>query len=475
MPAEQPAIQVAVPRNQAARPSLNDYERKSQNLALSFKSNPQYGTDEPSSLEHNAYETQNTQPQIASAFNNKDQYTRLASSNDHYEAQTPQRDLLQKFYPDTLHERSHAPSTVTVGKPLYRHTYTRTQASNNVQSAPNKVSLLLKNAMKNFDKVAVNKPFSGNLVYGNQAKPQNFNKPATKPVNIDVKSSPDENSDDAHADMRDPDKDSDDNNSDIDQKPSPEPGIDDQSAGQTTNKPIAMPPGQRPGTELRPFKPVSNSLNGFHKTIAQKVPIAKGNPILVKHPQNIAAQAASPQTFDNAKLRQPSINFDVLKNKIMHSTNATFLRRMLALIQKITHHKDYQKLQAPARSFVTQANTAVQALKNAYEERVSTLPVSLGTGNQHYGNDYGLRKKSTVQTLNTAYNNRVAMPSAYLGNRNQFYQNGYTVAKKFQIARNPYYQNYYQYRQPYYSNLQSMRYGLYNGNVPWYRVNGQIL
>ena len=71
--------------------------------------------------------------------------------------------------------------------------------------------------------------------------------------------------------------------------------------------------------------------------------------MVVKTPENAPAPAPAP-AFDNVNLRHPSINLDVLKNKIIHSTNATFLRRMLTLIRKITHHKDYQKLQGPARS-----------------------------------------------------------------------------------------------------------------------------
>lgn len=504
VPAQQPAIQVAVPRNQAARPSLTDYEHKSQNLALSFKSNPQYTTNQPSTVEYNSMETQNTLPHMTSAFNKNDQYTRLASSYDHYNAQAPQHDLLQTFYPETIQERSRTTATVAVGQPLYRqHTYTRTQASKSAQTTPNKVSLLLKNAMKNFDNAAVNKPFNVNTFHRPQAKQQLYNKTAVKPVNLDVESNPDENIDDAHADMRDPEKAADDKSGSesIDQKPAIEPGIDDEPENQTTNKPSTTPLGQRPGAALRPIKPDSNVLNGFQKPVAQQVSVVKGSPTFVKRPQNTAAQAISGPAPDN--LHHPSINLEVLKNKIMHSTNATFLRRMLTLIQKITHHKDYQKLQAPARSFVAQANTAVQALNKAYNEQASTSSVSQGTGNQlHgndyvlrkksavqrlntaygdraaispsnlgtvnqlYGNDYALRKKSAVQMLNTAYNSRIAMLQGNQGTGNQLYVNNYELAKKFQIARNPYYQSYYQYRQPYYSNLQSMRYGLYNGNVP---------
>ena len=503
---QQPAIQVAAPRNQAARPSLNDYQHKSQTLALSFKSNPQYTSVEPTSLEHNNYKSQNTQPQLASAYNSNDQYTRLASNNDHYEAQKPQHDLLQTFYPDTLHPRFYAPPTVAVGKPLFIYpSHAKPQPFKSTQNSPNKVSLLLKNAMNNFAKVPVNKPSIMNTLIAAQTKPQIGskpaiigNKPAIRPATLDGKSSQEENMDDAHADMRDPDKDADDNTSEsIDQTPAPEPGIDDQATDQATNIPKVNPPGQRPGDELRPIKTDSNRLNGFRKPV--QVSITKGNPTFVKRPQITKGQVAP--AFDNINLRQPSINFDDLKDKIMHSTNATFLRRMLTLIQKITHHKDYQKLQGPARSFVAQANTAVQALNKAYNERISSSPVSMETGNQIYVNDYGLRKKSAVQTPNTVYNARVAPGNLETGNLygnnyalrkktavqtlnraynggvaispvnrpgtgNQLYGNDYRLAKKFLIASNPYYPRYYQYRQPYSSNIQSMRYGLYNGNIP---------
>ena len=452
-------------------------------------------------MEHSNYESQNTQPQLARAYNSNDQYTRLASSSDHYGAQNPQHDLLRTFYPDTLHARFHAPATVAVGKPLFINpSNAKPRPFQITQNSPNKVSLLLKYAMKNFAKVPANKPPIASAFNEVQIKPQIGKKPAIKPASLDGKGSQEENMDDAHADMRDPDKDADDtNNESIDQAPAPEPGIDDQPTDQTTNKPSVFPQEKRPGDEPRSSKTDSNRLNGFQKPV--QVSITKGNPTFVKRPEISTGQQAP--AFDNTNLRQPSINFDDLKKKIMHSTNATFLRRMLTLIQKITHHKDYQKLQGPARSFVAQANTAVQALNKEYNERISSSPVSMGTGNQIYvnnygiskksavqppntvynarvtmspgnletgdlyGNNYALRKKTAVQTLNRAYYNRAAMsPVNRPGTGNQLYGNGYTNAKKFVIANNPYYQSYYQYRQPYYSNIQSMRYGLYNGNIP---------
>lgn len=465
-----PALQATVQRNKPARPSLTDYQSKSQNLGLSFKSNPYVGSL-PSSLE-----SQNTQARFASALG--DQYTRLASSYDHVDLPKPNHDLLQTFYPSTLQGSSHTAGTVAVGQPLFVQK-ARVQTATSPQ---NKVSSFLKNAMKNFNKPLVSKPTSTNAFTGPSIKPQVLNKSA---ANVNAPSSPEENIDDSLADMRDPEKD--DNSESIDEKPPQQPGIDDkpgvQATSSPTNEPSEMSFGQRPA-----MKPVSNTLNGLGK------PVMKGTPTFINKPQNTAAQPNQPNTASD-KLNQPSINFDVLKNKIMHTNNATFLRRMLTLIQKITHHKDFQKLQAPARSLVAQANTAVQALNNAYKERVSSSPVAVGTGdqlypmskksavqrlnqaysgrisaspinlgigNQIYRNVYPVTKKSSVQAMNQAYNPRIST----MGTANRFYGNNFSQSKKFQIARNPYYQNYYQYRQPYYSNLRSMQYGLYNGNVP---------
>lgn len=551
------AVHVSVPRNQPSRPTMKDYESHSQDLALSYENNPQSSAMKTDSFEHSRYGNQNRQSYLGGAYiNNKnDQYSRLASNNDNYSEQKPQHDLLQTFYPDQIHERSHTQPNVAVGEPLFiKHPETSTHEPLNAQNNPvNKVSALLENAMKNFGQSSVRKPSNENAINAARVKPQIFNRPANKPISINEATRQNENADDVHADMRDPDKDvSDDNSQSVDQEPPPEPGIDDEPADLVNNKPGKLSTGQ--------------SLNSLKKPNGHGF-VAKGNPMFVRRPQNITKPAE--QITDNVNLRQSSINFEILKNKIMHSTNTTFLRRMLTLIQKITHHKDYQKLQGPARSLVAQANTAVQALNKAYGDRSSTSPLSAGIGNQLYVNNFALRKKSAVQTPVSAYNRRIMMP---LGNRgsgniysngyalkkksavqtpstayntrimspgnqgnfyrnvyalrrksavqrpiavyrntnamsqgnlrtgriydyaqrkstavpkpnvvynnrmamssvnpgvvNQFYGNDYTISKKFQIARNPYYQNYYQLRQPYYRNIESLRYGLYNGNTP---------
>ena len=469
-----PAVQATVQRNKAARPTLNDYQRESQNLALSFKSNPSV-TDTS-----NPVENQNSQPQFTSMFG--DQYSRLASNDNQINPPKPDHDLLQTFYPNALHQdRLHEADAIAVGEPLY----VQKAHVQSLMRAHNKVSTLLKNAMNNFNKLTTNKPASSSTLNGVGVKPLLYKKPVK---NLHAKTSPVESIDDPHADMRDPSE-------SIDNQTPQEPGIDDQPADQAvnslSNKPSKMPLAQGPGEEVRPVKPASN-INGLGK------PVVTGTPTFLNQPQNtVAHNSASPAVADKVKTLQPTINLDVLKDKILHTTNATFLRRMLALIQKITHHKDFHKLQAPARSFVAQANTAVQALNNAYNERVSSSPVTmgidyplskksavqrfnqayninqrisaspinLGTVNQLYGNNY---KKSTVQSMNNqAYNNRISAASPLnMATGNPLYGNNYSVSKKFQIARNPYYQNYYQYRQPYYSNLQSMQYGLYNGNQP---------
>ncbi|PFX33492.1 uncharacterized protein LOC111337373 [Stylophora pistillata] len=470
-----PAFQSTVQRNKPARPNLSDYQSKSQNLGLSFKSNPSVAGF-PGSVEN-----QNTQSIFTNALG--DQYTRLASNYNHPDQPKPNHDLLQTFYPGTLQERSHTGETVAVGQPLFVQK-AHVQATSSLQ---NKMSSLLKNAMNNFNKPSLGTPASANTFKGPSInlKPKVLNKPATK---INVQSNPDENIDENLAAMRDPEKD--DSNGSIDDKPTPEPGIDDKPANQAAISPSTnlseLSLSQRPGENLRPMKPVSDTSNGLGKAVM------KGTPTFVNKLQNAAAQ---PNTAAE-KLQQPSINFDFLKNKIMHTTNATFLRRMLALIQKITHHKDFSKLQAPARSLVAQANTAVQALTSAYKERVSSSPLAGGNGDQLYP----LSKKSAVQRFSQAYNGRISASPLNLGFVNQIYRNTYPVTKKatlpvmnqaynpriaalrpanrfygnnfsaltkkFQIARNPYYQNYYQYGKPYYSNLQSMQYGLYNGNVP---------
>ncbi|XP_067052548.1 uncharacterized protein [Acropora muricata] len=551
----QRASHVSFQRNQPSRPTIADYENHSQDLALSFKSNPQYTTLASNSLEKGNYGSPTAQAYLASSFshNNVDQYSRLASNSDNLNVQTPQHDLLQTFYPDTLHERSHTVANVAVGNPLFvKSLDAKTQAPLSAQNAAtNKVSPLLENAIKNFEKNSFSKPANVSGYNRNQVKLQIFNKTATKPVNSGEKNNENENIDDAHADMRDPDTDAaDDNSKSIDQEPPSEPGIDDEPAGQTMNEP------NKSSTDGRPHN---------LKNPTQQAFISKGNPMFVKEPQDTSNQYQTAPASDTVNLPQPSINFDILKNRIMHSTNTTFLRRMLTLIRKITHHKDFQKLQGPARSFVAQADTAVQTLKNTFSEKSSTSPTNAGTGNQLNGNDfevtkkstaetpgaaynsrimmspyanaYAQRKKSAVQIPSTAYNRRITMSSgnqhadnlygnvyaqrkkfavqrpitAYrsriamaqgsLGNGNiydyaqrkktavqalnralysnrmaissvnpgtvnQFYGNDYSLSKKFEIARNPYYANYYQLRQPYYRNIASMRYGLYNGNTP---------
>lgn len=512
-------MHVSFPRNHPSRPTINDYENHSQDLALSFKSNPQYTTLTSNSLGNGNYKSPTRQSYLAGSFshNNVDQYSRLASNNDNYDVQKPQHDLLQTFYPDTLHERSHTLADIAVGKPLFiKSLEARTRAPLNAQNtATSKISALLKNAIKNFEQSSLSKPANVSGYNGHQVKLQVFNKTATKPVNSGEKKNQNENVDDSHADMRDPDTDADDDNSkSIDQEPPSEPGIDDEPAGQTMNKPNKSSTDQRPHNLKNP---------------TQQAFIAKGNPMFVRKPQDTSNQYQTAAATDSVNLPQPSINFDILKNKIMHSTNTTFLRRMLTLIRKITHHKDFQKLQGPARSFVAQANTAVQALNNAFSEKASTSPTNAGTGIQQNGNyfevrkksavqtpgaaysstmmmspyanayaqrkksavqspmaayrsriamsqgslgngnnyDYAQRKKTAVQALNRGlYSNRMAISSVNPGTVNQFYGNDYSLSKKFEIARNPYYANYYQLRQPYYRNIASIRYGLYNGNTP---------
>ena len=166
--------------------------------------------------------------------------------------------------------------------------------------------------------------------------------------------------------------------------------------------------------------PQNNVITGPARVLANP-----GAPLRNAAAPNRMPSAAAAQT------RHGGIDLDVLKNKIMHTTNATYLRHMLQLIRQITHHRDFQKLQGPARAFVDRANTAVQALSKAYSQRLAR-PVA-----------------------------RQPYPQP---------QQHAAVVKKFQIARNPYYalqRSYYRvpYQPPYYA-LQRMQYGWYNGNTP---------
>ena len=142
----------------------------------------------------------------------------------------------------------------------------------------------------------------------------------------------------------------------------------------------------------------------------------------------------------NDKLNNPKnleINLDVLKHKIMHSTNATFLRRMLTLIRKITHHKDFKKLDTKGQNIVMKANSAVSAINNAYEQE----------------------QRARVQ-MSPPRNPR-PMPPAI----NTDLMDDDVITKKFQIERKPVqYQPQPLYNNPYY-NLQRWQYGLYNGNT----------
>lgn len=142
-----------------------------------------------------------------------------------------------------------------------------------------------------------------------------------------------------------------------------------------------------------------------------------------------------PQADD--KHKNLEINLDTLKEKIMHSTNATFLRRMLTLIRKITHHKDFKKLGSNGRNIVMKADRTVHALNTAYQQaqrdRLEMLP------------------PREPQPMPPAINTDLMDDDV--------------ITKKFQIERRP-----YQYRprplyiNPYY-NLQRWQYGLYNGNT----------
>lgn len=154
--------------------------------------------------------------------------------------------------------------------------------------------------------------------------------------------------------------------------------------------------------------------------------------------ESTPSDGTDPQMNDKpANPKNLEINLDVLKHKIMHSTNATFLRRMLTLIRKITHHKDFKKLDTKGQNIVMKANSAVSAINNAYQQE----------------------QRARVQ-MSPPRNPRPMPPVM-----DTDLMDDDVITKKFQIERKPIqYQPQPLYNNPYY-NLQRWQYGLYNGNA----------
>lgn len=166
-----------------------------------------------------------------------------------------------------------------------------------------------------------------------------------------------------------------------------------------------------------------------------------------------------------------AINLDVLKDKISSSKDIGFLRRMLTLIKKITHHKDFHNLAGAQKNAIMQAGKAVNSVvsKGSNTERSFIQPRPANTSpNVNRGNYRG-----GAQSVNSYISSHP--PRWKVGDRTitgstqaQFYKGQQPqISKKFQIERNPYYQQprRVSYSPPYFS-LQRLNYGIYNGNVP---------
>ncbi|KAK3737239.1 hypothetical protein QZH41_010876 [Actinostola sp. cb2023] len=287
------------------------------------------------------------------------------------------------------------------------------------------------------------------------------------------------------------------------------------------------------GDDLEGLSQKSNKLEEFLKP-------ASSNNVAPDQPGNVAqsdlndqgpaAEHQSVATPDTPRKKHGhglSINLDVLRNRISSSKNVGFLKRMLSLIKKITHHKDFEKLGGVQKNAIMQAGEAVHnaVFKPADVQRsfIQPRPPTVKQGEYStqgyvapgYGASSGAQRnavqyavqgdaqRSVIQThppkwkpgdyttqqyvspaytgsqVNYAYPTYQASlqyhpphwkPGDYTtgtGSTNaQLYKPRQTqITKKFQIERNPYYQRPVAYTPPYFS-LQRLNYGLYNGNVP---------
>lgn len=242
----------------------------------------------------------------------------------------------------------------------------------------------------------------------------------------------------------------------------------------------------------------------------------------IKPDQNDANDAnnQSPDAQEELKQVAPSptkkpgglaINLDVLKNRISSSKDVGFLKRMLTLIKKITHHKDFNKLGGTQKSAIMQAGKAVHnavSKNNVVDQRSSIqTPSANWSPGQYTTQGYvasqqassAAVQRSFIQQNPPKWNPRdytngyspvyaapqgvnYAYPSyqASLQNYPPHWNPGdYTsgspsaqlvkpkpkiVAKKFQIERHPQ-RPVVSYKPPY-ASLQRLNFGLYNGNTP---------
>jgi hypothetical protein len=227
------------------------------------------------------------------------------------------------------------------------------------------------------------------------------------------------------------------------------------------------------------LKPASNANNevGQGKSDVHSYTTSQGSSSLAKQ-ANPSTKSEVDQSEDKGGV---AINLDVLKNKIAGSKDVGFLKRMLTLIKKITHHKDFNKLAGMQKNAIVQAGKAV---KNAVKTESTTqrsfiqprpANVSPDVNYAFHGRPgYG---GQSVNSYISSVNQRPHPPNWNPGDRTvtgsthaQFYKAGQReISKKFQIERNPYYQQQsprrVSYTPPYFS-LQRLNYGIYNGNMP---------
>jgi len=301
-------------------------------------------------------------------------------------------------------------------------------------------------------------------------------------------------------------------------------------AKQSTPNNPTTPKNDKPALPEHPAAPVegddlsggseSSKLNEFLKPESDsenKQDQQDTNDSTADRPTSTAQEQQKAAAEPTKKPGNLAINLDVLKNRISSSKDIGFLKRMLKLIRKITHHKDFNKLGGVQRNAIMQAGMAVHnavvSKGDDISQRSSIQPQPANwspgqyTAQGYYTPQYDTSQRSFIQqnppswkpgdyTYNSynAYVSPQGVNYAYPSYQASAHYNpphwspgdyttGSTTAqlvkpkphvqestKKFQIERNQYSQTQAQrpatsYRPPY-SSLGSLSFGLYNGNTP---------
>ncbi|EDO31071.1 predicted protein [Nematostella vectensis] len=233
--------------------------------------------------------------------------------------------------------------------------------------------------------------------------------------------------------------------------------------------------GNKDDDKLKAFlAPNSETVDKPNQTPSQQTDTTGSS--VSNEPQTPSSQqtaSLNSATQENSQSPNPSqkpnvaINLDVLKNKILHSSDAGFLKRMLTLIRKITHHKDFSKLAVMQKSAIMGVGKAVGKAvgqPNAVRSQIAPQPPAMQPGDYtSYGN--------TGTDFSSQYVNRrppFMQPGDYTA-RAQTVRTAvprHEVTKKFEIERNPYQPAPRMAYVPPYWNLQRLNYGIYNGNAP---------